>query len=437
MRKSLLAAGLLFSTLAQADLLDALKHYDQKDYPQATAEFSELLPLGNEVAAFNLAVMLYKGEGATADPVKALAYFQLAAELGDNRAAGAISLISKKLSVTEQQQAYEQSRHLLGQVQVKMEEDDTLAIKDFPEVVSRKAPSYPEGAAQKGLFGYSVLRFVIDEQGNVSAVEVLGSFPAKTFDKTSARAVKTWKYAATGKKHQGKVVLHYSLGPLSKHKVNKFMQDHKLVEYAVAGSPAHQYMLGTMMDLLATNANYHVNVDKDLPLEVSNELPEQFFSRKSSFKTKIEGFYGSAEVNTNEKGVVTKVISSNKMELQQASALLVGKVLDEDASHGHYKLWADPGKAAVVEPVITLSQLHSGHYWWSMAAKNGSLDAQRQLAAFSPQWENYLLQNNDPQVQTWSGVRKILQGDKQEGQLLLDKAIAQNYGLATELKAAL
>lgn len=437
MRKSLLAASLLLSTMAQADLLDALQHYERKDYPKATAEFTQLLPLGNEVAAFNLAVMFYKGEGTTADPVKALAYFQLAAELGDTRAAGVISSISKQLSATELQQADEQSHLLLEQVLVKTLEEDNSDRVNFPEVVSRKAPAYPKDAAHKGLFGYNVLRFVIDEQGNVSAVEVLGSFPAKTFDKASIRAIQSWKYAATGQKHQGKVALHYSLGPLSKHKVTQFMQKNQLVEYALAGSPQHQYMLGTMMDLLATNANYHVNVDKDLPVEVSKELPEQFFSRNSSFKTRIEGFYGSAEVNTNEKGVITRVVSSDKMELQQASALLVGKELDEDASHGHYKLWADPGKVAVVEPVITLSQLHSGHYWWNMAAKNGSLDAQRQLAAFSPQWENYLLLNNDPQVQTWSGVRKILQGDKVEGQLLLDKAVAQNYELAAELKAAL
>ena len=437
MRKSLLAASLLFSTLAQADLLDALQHYDKKDYAKATAEFTALLPLGNEVAAFNLAVMFYKGEGATADPVKALAYFQLAAELGDDRAAGVISSMSKKLSATELQQADEQSHLLLSQVLVKTLEENQPAQADFPEVVSRRVPSYPEEAARKGHFGYNVLRFVIDEQGNVSAVEVLGSFPAKTFDKASIRAIKSWKYAATGQKHERKVTLHYSLGPLSKSKVTQFMQEHKLVEYAVAGSPQHQYMLGTMMDLLATNANYHVNVDEDLPIEVGRELPEQLFSRTSSFKTQIEGFYGSAEVNTDEKGVITKVISSGKMELGQASALLVGKELDDDASNGHYRLWADPGKVAFVEPVITLSQLHSGHFWWSMAAKNGSLDAQRQLAAFSQQWENYLLKNNDPQVQTWSGVRKILQGNKVEGQLLLDKAIAQNYGVAAELKAVL
>ncbi len=152
MRKSLLAASLLFSTLAQADLLDALQHYDKKDYAKATAEFTALLPLGNEVAAFNLAVMFYKGEGATADPVKALAYFQLAAELGDDRAAGVISSMSKKLSATELQQADEQSHLLLSQVLVKTLEENQPAQADFPEVVSRRVPSYPEGAARKGHF---------------------------------------------------------------------------------------------------------------------------------------------------------------------------------------------------------------------------------------------------------------------------------------------
>lgn len=437
MRKSLVISSLLFSCLAQADLLDALKYYEEKHYAQATTEFNKLLPLGNEVAAFNLGAIYHNGEGTAVDHVKALTYFQLAAELGDSRAAAVISALTKKLSDTEQQQAKQQASLLLAQVQIKEITEERTDLIDFPEVVSRRAPAYPKNAAAKGVFGYNVLRFVIDEQGNVSAVEVLGSFPEKTFNKSSIAAVKSWKYAATGKKHQGKVALHYSLGPLSKSKVTQFMQKHKLLEYAVAGSPQHQYMLGTVMDLLATNANYHVNIDKNLALELTTELPEQFFSRKSSFRSKIVGFYGSAEVKTDAKGIVTAVISADKMDKQQASALLVGKELDNDARHGHYRLWADPGKTLYVEPIITVSQLHSSHYWWSMAAKNGSLEAQRQLAAFSPQWENYLLNNNDAQVLTWSGVRKMLQGDTVQGQLLLDKAIAQNYQTAAELKAIL
>lgn len=436
MRFLLLTSVLAFAPFCYADLLDALKYYEQKQYPQAQAEFSSLLPLGNELAAFNLAVMHYKGEGIAANPVKALAYFQLAAELGDSRAAGIISTLSTKLSAAEQQQASEQLQLLRGKVVITSLADE-LAQTEMPEVVSRKAPVYPTEAARQGVFGYTVLRFLIDEQGHVTTADVLSSFPEKTFDKVSIKALKSWKYAATGKKHQGKVILHYSLGPLSKDKVARLMQQHKLVEYAVAGSPAHQYLLGTLMDLLATNADYHVNVDNSLALSPGDELPDELFDKKQSFSSQIEGFYGSAEVKTDPKGVVTQVLSADKMPLSEASALLTGKTLDQDASHGHYWLWADPGKTAKVQPVILLSALHSGQYWWSMAAKNGNLNAQRQLAALVPQWENYLLENNDPQVQSWFGVRQILQGNKAQGISSLDKAIAQRYELAAELKAAL
>lgn len=437
MRLTLAATALLLSTVAQADMLDALKHYDQKDYSKASAEFSELLPLGNELAAFNLAVMFYKGEGTAADAVKALAYFQLADQLGDSRAAALAKSVAAKLSAEQQQQATAQFQSLMSHVQIRDLHDDEVDLTDLPEVISRKAPVYPEEAARSGTFGYTVMKYLIDEQGNVTTVEVLGSFPDKTFDKTSVRAMKSWKYAATGKKHAGKVMLHYSLGPLQKHQVKQFIQQHKLMEYAVAGSPQHQFLLGTLMDMLATNSSYFVKADKNLSLDPAAELPEQFFDRKSGFRTTLEGFSGSAVVKTDDKGRVTEVLNADKMNKQQATALLLGKELDEDASNGAFKLWADPGKKASITPVAYVSELHTGSYWWTMAAKNGNLAAQRQLAMLSETWENYLLQANDPQVQAWNGVRRILQGDKAEGQLLLDKSIAQNYPIASELKAAL
>lgn len=437
MRKSLVATSLLFSSLLQADMLDALKHYELKDYPKASAEFSALLPLGNELAAFNLAVMHYKGEGTATDPVKALAYFQLADRLGDSRAAGLISSLSAQLTAEEQQQATAHFQTLLGNVQIRDLPQDEAVLLDMPEVISRKAPDYPKEAAHSGSFGYTVMKYLIDEQGNVTTVEVLGSFPDKTFNKASVRAIKSWKYAATGQKHEGKVMLHYSLGPLKEYQVKKFMQEHKLMEYAVAGSPQHQFLLGTLLDMLASNSSYFIQKDSALALDPHAELPEQFFKRHSGFRADIAGFYGSAKVKTDEKGKVSEVLYSDKMSKPQAAAVLIGKELDEDASNGYFRLWADPGKRATIQPVAAISELHTSAYWWTMAAKNGNLNAQRQLAMLSETWENYLLQANDPQVQAWNGVRQILKGNKAAGQLLLDKAIAQNYETAAELKAAL
>lgn len=437
MRRTLLATTLLLSGLTQADMLDGLKLYDQKDYTKAQSEFSSLLPLGNELAAFNLAVMHYKGQGIPVDLVKAQAYFQLAAELGDSRAAGLASSVSAKLTTTEQQLAAEQFHSLLSKVQIRDLLDGDFDQPDMPEVISRKEPAYPEDAIRSRAFGYSILKFIIDETGNVTTVEVLGSFPAKTFDKASVKAIKSWKYAATGKKHSGKVMMHYSTGPLQKEQVTRFMQEHKLMDYAVAGSPQHQFLLGTLLDMVATNSSYNVKVDKTLPQDPSAELPEAFFKEQPAINVAIEGFFGSAEVKTDAEGKIIEVLKTNKLSQKQATAVLLGKELDEDASNGYFSLWADPGKKVTVQAIASVSELHSGAYWWTIAAKNGNLEAQRQLAMMSESWENYLLQANDPQVQAWNGVRQILKGNKAEGQLLLDKAIAQNYQVATELKAVL
>ena len=73
--------ALLACNLVQADMLDALKAYEQGNYTEAQQQFAELVPLGNELAAFNLGAMAYQGEGQEQDLSKAIAYFMLAAGL--------------------------------------------------------------------------------------------------------------------------------------------------------------------------------------------------------------------------------------------------------------------------------------------------------------------------------------------------------------------
>ncbi len=79
MRKLSLLTLLLSAFTAQADLLTALQAHENKDFAKASTEFTQLLPLGNELAAFNLGAMAYNGEGQAVDKVKALAYFEFAA----------------------------------------------------------------------------------------------------------------------------------------------------------------------------------------------------------------------------------------------------------------------------------------------------------------------------------------------------------------------
>jgi len=76
----------------------------------------------------------------------------------------------------------------------------------------------------------------------------------------------------------------------------------------------------------------------------------------------------------------------------------------------------------------------SAKYWWSEAAKNGDPDAQRIMAAYHDDWEQYLLSQQHAEVMAWAGTRLLLEGQREQGLQLLDQAIAKNYPLATELK---
>ena len=76
-------------------------------------------------------------------------------------------------------------------------------------------------------------------------------------------------------------------------------------------------------------------------------------------------------------------------------------------------------------------------FWWQQAAKNGDLDAQRVMAAYDPQWEQYLLAQQDGEVMAWAGTRMFLNGQRAQGIALLDKAIAKNYNLAEEMRLQL
>lgn len=74
-----LSSALLISSVALADTYQASQLYHQQKYQQAKAEFELLLPLGNDTAAFNLAVMAMNGQGMDQDIELAYSYFSLAA----------------------------------------------------------------------------------------------------------------------------------------------------------------------------------------------------------------------------------------------------------------------------------------------------------------------------------------------------------------------
>lgn len=62
--------------------------------------------------------------------------------------------------------------------------------------VVRVNPKYPIEAATKGIEGWVLLSFNINEIGAVTNVQVIDSKPKRTFDSAARKALKKWKYRA-------------------------------------------------------------------------------------------------------------------------------------------------------------------------------------------------------------------------------------------------
>jgi len=436
LRKILFAALLLQPPAAFANFLTGLQAYENKDYATAQYEFSALLPLANEQAAFNLAAMAFNGEGQAEDKAKALAYFELAAALGHPDTAAMVNKIKPKLNAEQVKTAARLLAKLQQSVVISDVEPETENKPDL-QAIERVSPKYPQNAARKGLFGYVNIRYVVDEQGGVIAVDTLDSFPENVFEKEAMAAVKQWRYQPTGKKQLGSVKMTFSMGPLQQKSLEKWLKKYQMWAYATAGSPQHQEALGSLLHLVQNNAYVGLENDEQAAFD-ANKLPAALFSKKSNIpNTTIEHFDGYAKVEVNDEGIVTKIVEAKYQRSKSAEEILLNKPLPNSLKAGVYSLSKQIDDKVSIHQYVRANPLYQYEYWWKTAAKNGDLRAQRFLAATSTQWEDYLLSKDDPQVQTWVGARMFLDGDTANGKALLAKAQRQNYPLALELKGTL
>lgn len=433
--KKWLWLALLSCTAAHADMLDALKAYEQKNYTEAQQQFAELLPLANELAAFNLGAMVYQGDGQEKDLTKALAYFMLAAELEHPQAKDLLGKISAEASEQQLDLAtlqYEQLKQRLVIIASAEESPDDI---NLPQPVKRVSPEYPRSALANGLFGYVKLRFLVNEQGEIVAVDTLDSYPENTFEKASVRAIKRWRYEPSDQKHLLHVRLDYAIdGGVKLSTVERVMEEHKLWDYAVAGAPHYQFVLGTLLSLISVQSANSFWYDSELPLATAPDF--SIYKSRARLKVDFDGFWGSAVVRVAKDGTITEQISSNIEDKSEITSLvgltLKGKV--ETDIYRIERLSVNGVSKVVATPSIHTSRSMSGMFWWEQAAKNGNIEAQRIMAAYDKQWEDYLLGKDDAEVMAWTGTRLILEGQREQGMVLLEQAIAKNYAPAKEMK---
>lgn len=98
--------------LQAADIDSAYEAYHNEDYEQAYLVFEDLLSERNPDAAMQLGLMTLKEKGCEHDPVKALAFFEKAAEWGHPEGIAMVTEIKPRLN----QQQLEQAQDYLRQI---------------------------------------------------------------------------------------------------------------------------------------------------------------------------------------------------------------------------------------------------------------------------------------------------------------------------------
>ena len=76
-----------------------------------------------------------------------------------------------------------------------------------PKPVKKVIPAYPDVFKGRGIYGAVRLKVQIDADGSVKAVEVLGGNPI--FAEAAMKAIKQWRYSATGKERTGNVSVEF------------------------------------------------------------------------------------------------------------------------------------------------------------------------------------------------------------------------------------
>lgn len=434
---------LLFAcSLAQADMLAGLKAYEQKKYEEAQQQFAKLLPLGNELAAYNLGAMAYQGEGQPQDLVRAIAYFGLAADQGHSQADVILQQISPQATAEQLQQAAQYLAELKQQRIINPPVTDYVANEPQPDPIKKVHPVYPKEAAFKGVFGYTAMRFLVNKDGSVATIDILDEYPARVFSKVSQRALSRWKFPASDQQQLGYVSLEYSIsdspaiGPgNSCSKVESQIEEHQLWQHAVNGSPEHQLVLGTLLELCRLQSRARFRLDHSVSL--TQTMPDlSIFTPRQPPKINAKAFYGKALVQVDDSGVVQHESDFTLLPGKGITSLIGARVSGAGVATLYQVVGKDEdgSNLITVMPVHTIGPGLSGRYWWQSAARNGNKQAQRIMAGYDLHWEHYLVLQQDPQTMAWAGTRLILQGQHDAGMQLLEQAIAKNYQPAKEMK---
>jgi TonB family protein len=448
LKQLLVSSALLTSFFTQADVYLAGHYYHQENYQQAKAEFERLLPLGNELAAFNLAVMAMKGQGMEQDLPLAYRYFLIAADLGHSGAAKGLNTLDAHLTAAQKQQIQQQlalqEKQWVPSYATMLEQRKSASVlvdhSALPEVIERVEPKYPVTAARKGTQGFASVRFLIDEQGEVVYAQTQHSFPAGVFDEVSEQAIRQWRYQPSPDKSIRRITLDFKLAVGGQAQWRKILM-HSLVNdswpAAKAGVVHSQYSNAILLNYLDQAAIGSVDLTQS-----TEELPKlSDFKSEKAKAVKMPAFNGSAMLTVDpDKKLKKLTILSGEVPFAEGDTLsFINKA-------GDYKIapWDlnyNTGKAPLyAKDKMYLRQIHqrpkewTDEYWLDQAARNGLLEAQRARAQFDQGWAHYLQRQNDPVALGWQAIQLLTEDKTDEAKAVFSQAKAAGFEATAELE---
>lgn len=193
-----------FALSSHADFIDAQKYHENQEFNKAYAEFMHLAKLGNQKSQYNIALMVFNGQGTNKNTIEAYAWASLVT--GVKKYQPLFNVIKEKLSSNElilakelakkyqTDYAYENSKVILGPI-VDYDENKSDAL-DKVTLVSDKttAPKYPLNYARSGIQGWAQIMFNVYPDGSVRDLQIVEELPTKSFGKVAIQAVEQYKF---------------------------------------------------------------------------------------------------------------------------------------------------------------------------------------------------------------------------------------------------
>lgn len=442
------------SPFVQADFFEGTSAYRHQDYKKAQQEFSKLLPLGNGAAVFNLAIMAYQGQGEPADPIKTAALLTLAAELGELKAASTSAKLMAALSEPEQAAVQDLLKQYQAQVLISSKQRSWMHrtadpfLQNTPKWLKKVPPLFPQKAALNGHFGAVSMLALLDKDGSVLFVDSNETLGRNLFSKAAKNSFLKWQFEPLQQRQMYRMTYDFSYSlPVAEQRNTrlsswKALQQEGLLQMVQQDSAAHQFALGKILQRLEESTE--VTFLPDETLVATQAIPDRMIYQVAKEPQRIDPIIkeGSVivEVDADNRIVSLQTYTGGPLHERSPFGALKGTTFAETVPTGWYKLQYRRDKNGVAANYLWDLQRvpleHYSGYWISLAARNGDLEAQRELASYRSDWRQYLQQKNDPKALLWAGMLELQNGNDQQAKALLLQAKAAGETQVDELLKA-